>query len=100
MAKFSPIPDFTSDISSMAASLRIMKDIVEQLAGLRQGGSVGSPMMYIQSYEPVQSFQAKFRKGDLWISAENTNPAGTQVTSTGNLYYWTGYSWQKLTALV
>jgi len=100
MANFSSIPDFTTDIVSMAASLRIMKDVVEQLAGLRQGGSVGSPLMYIQSYEPVQSYQSKFRKGDLWISAENVNPAGSQVTSKGNLYYWTGYSWQQITFVV
>jgi hypothetical protein len=97
MPKFSAIPDFTNNLESMATSLRAMKDVVEQLAGLRQGASLGAPSIYMQSIEPRETSQNKFKKGDLWISAENTNRNAPNVTSEGNLYYWDGGVWRQLT---
>ncbi len=97
MPKFSAIPDFTNNIDSMATSLRAMKDVVEQLAGLRQGSSLGAPSIYMQTLEPKETTQTKFKKGDLWVSADNSFTNAAEVTSIGNLYFWNGAIWRQLT---
>ena len=78
------IPEF-NDLTSMAVALRAMKDIVEQLAGLRQGGSLGAPGIFVQPSMPVPARGISFRKKDLWIHSE------TNVMS-----YWTGAKWQAI----
>lgn len=97
MPKTNTIPDFGNDIASMATSLRAVKDIVEQLAGLRQDTSFGAPKVFIQPVEPKSSARVLLAPGDLWIDAERN--ANGITTSAGNLYYWDGWVWQKTAAV-
>lgn len=87
MPKFPAIPDFY-DLPSALQSLRAVKDIVEQLAGLRQGGSLGAPAVYLQSTPPIQTRGVVLTPGDFWI-----NPGPPAMLS-----YWTGSAWASTTA--
>lgn len=77
------IPEFTSEPESMATSLRVAKDILEDLTGQRRGQGVGVPRMFVQLERPLASAERKL--GDLWI-----NPVERK------LYFWDGRLWQPL----
>lgn len=68
MSKFATIPDFTDDPASIAQALRAAKDIVEQLAGLRQGSALAAPQMFIQENEPLSTGRLLLKDGDLWVN--------------------------------
>lgn len=92
MLKHTTIPDFDqNDTQSMATTLRAMKEIVETLAGLRQGQALGAPQMFIQSTAPTSVQNSRIRltvaaKGDLWIN-----------DSAGTISYFDGNKWVELT---
>lgn len=81
MSKFSAIPDVTDDPRSLAPAVRAMKDIVEQLSGLR-GGSASVPTLYVLPREPKQILDGRLRIRDLWIHSE------TNVMSWFNGEIW------------
>lgn len=81
--RYSAIPDFTSTPESMAATLRAMKDIVEELAGNRQGSALGAPSIYIQGFPPQEVQRLRLR--DLWINSE-----------TDVMHWWTGAEWRPI----
>jgi hypothetical protein len=60
---------------SMAAAVRALKDVVEQLAGLRQGEAI-SPKVFWQG-NPPEEVANQLRGGDLWINPEDNK-----------LYHW------------
>lgn len=90
MPKFNAIPDPGGTPENLLTAVRVIKDIVEQLAGLRQGASLGAPMMYMQVTEPRPTTQGTLNRGDLWVK---TSGEGA-ITSAGNLYYWDGLIWR------
>lgn len=85
MSKFPAIPEF-NDLQSAMTAMRAMKDIVEQLAGLRQGTSRGAPQIFVEASAPVSGRGVVLSPGDFWI--EPGPPA--------HLYYWTGSAWQRV----
>lgn len=85
MSKFPSIPEFTNSPQEMSTALRSMKQIVEQLAGLRQGASRGAPQIFVQTTAPTTRFAISYKEGDLWIN-----------TSNHTLNYWSGNKWQAL----
>jgi hypothetical protein len=87
VSKYPSIPDFNPTPDSMAAALRAVKDIVEQLAGIRQGEPRGSPMTFSQLTTPSPTNAV--RAGDLWL-----NP------STGAMSWWTGAQWATVVPIV
>jgi hypothetical protein len=86
MSKYPNIPDF-HDVDSMRGALRAMKDIVEQLAGQRQGEALGSPTMFVQSSAPRVTLGVTLRRGDLWVDE-----------SANRLYYYSGSVWKQIVA--
>ncbi len=85
MSKFPAIPEFTDDAQSMGITLRAVKDSVEQLTGKRQGQSLGSPSMFVQSFAPTPSSLTVLTRGDLWINE-----------SSNVMSYWNGSQWRQL----
>lgn len=85
MSKYPAIPEF-NDLQSALTAMRAMKDIVEQLAGLRQGASRGAPQIFLEAVAPVQGRGVVLSASDLWV--EPGPPA--------HIYYWTGTAWQRL----
>jgi hypothetical protein len=83
MSKFPTIPEFVNSPEEMSAALRAVKQVVEQLAGLRQGQSRGSPQVFVQATTPIPARNIVYRPGDLWIN-----------TSNNKLNFWTGSGWQ------
>lgn len=81
--RFPAIPDFTNEPHSMAASMRPMKEIVEQLGGLRKGVA-GASLTFVQGSKPMPVGALKFKTGDLWINPE-----------TNKLSWWTGVEWKQ-----
>lgn len=92
MPKYTTIPDFDqNDLSSVATTVRAMKDVVETLAGLRQGEALGAPQIFVQSTAPATRQTSRTQgvaaaKGDLWIND------GTKTFS-----YFDGTKWAELT---
>lgn len=92
MLKHTTIPDFDqNDTQSMATTVRAMKEIVETLAGLRQGEALGAPQIFIQSTAPAAVQNSRIRlttaaKGDLWIN-----------DSAKTFNYFDGTKWVELT---
>lgn len=92
MLKHTTIPDFDqNDLSSVATTVRAMKDIVETLAGLRQGEALGAPQIFIQPTAPASVQNSRIRlttaaKGDLWINE-----------TAGTISYFDGSKWVELT---
>ena len=68
------IPDFdASSLESVATAVRAMKDIVEVLAGLRQGEALGAPQMFVQDLTPgaltaQRNSAVPLTTGDLWVN--------------------------------
>jgi hypothetical protein len=83
MSKFPTIPEFTNSQEDMSAALRAIKQVVEQLAGLRQGESKGAPQVFVQSTAPSAALAISYKVGDFWIN-----------TSSNTLNYWSGNVWQ------
>ena len=69
MSRFTAIPDVTDDPKSLAPAVRAIKDIVEQLSGLR-GGLASVPSLYVMPREPKQILDGRLQTGDLWIHSE------------------------------
>jgi len=69
----------------MAATVRTLKFAVEILGGMRQGESVGSPLMYVQGNPPESRQRGTLRLGDLWLD-----------TDTDKLNYWNGNLWRQV----
>jgi len=84
VSKYPSIPDFY-DPDSMQTTVRALKDTVEQLAGLRQGGSLGAPSVYVQEIAPAETRGTVLQRGDVWVNSVTHAAA-----------YWTGSSWQLL----
>lgn len=89
MPKHPTIPDFDQTIPSMATALRAIKDVVEQLAGLRTDRP-GAPTVHVVPRAPRHTEIAPLKVGDLWISD------GGGVTPKGNVSYWDGVRWFPL----
>jgi hypothetical protein len=85
MSNLPTIPDFTDDAASIGTALRAMKQVVEIIAGQRQGPSFGAPQVFVQELEPVTSRVTSFKTGDLWVNILTTK-----------LFYWDGRLWQQL----
>lgn len=96
MPKFSAIPDFTNNIESMATTLRAMKDVVEQLGGLRQGENLGAPSMFVQMVAPKTTLRQTLKRGDLWVQTNPNDSGNGSNTLPGNLYYWDGSVWHEI----
>lgn len=71
MSNFPTIPDFTDEPASLSQALRAVKDIVEQLAGLRQGGSLSAPQMFIQDNEPMSTGRLLLKDADMWFTPQS-----------------------------
>lgn len=65
--------------------MRAVKESVEQLAGQRQGQSLGAPVIHVQPVAPPMSDRLLFKTGDLWIN-----------TLTNKMNFWTGTAWVAL----
>lgn len=94
MPKQNTIPDFDeSDLKSVATAVRAMKDIVEILAGLRQGEALGAPQMFVQPLTPgLVSARSRATtvapsNGDLWIDPD-----------TQTLAFFDGRQWNEILA--
>lgn len=83
MSRLPTIPEFVSTPEEMSAALRAVKQILEPLAGLRQGDSLGAPQVFVQALEPTLALALSYKAGDFWID-----------TSTNTLRYWNGTAWQ------
>jgi hypothetical protein len=80
VSKIAGIPDFVDgDPRSMSATLRVIKQTLDTLAGQRQDDSYGSPAIYVQTTEPIAG-RNKFETGDFWVN-----------TATKKLYYYDGF---------
>lgn len=86
MSNRASIPDFDENLTSMAAALRAMKDVVEQLGGHRQGDSLGAPVTFVQVKDPSTNARNRLRRGDLWV--KDATPV--------ELHFWTGTMWRQL----
>jgi hypothetical protein len=84
MSKYPNIPEF-GDVDGMMLAVRAMKDILEQMAGQRQGDALGAPTTYVQPSRPTLSRGVVLKKGDLWIDS-----------GTDRLYYWSGIAWRQV----
>ncbi len=71
----------------MAVALRAMKDIVEQVSGLRQGADLGAPKMFYQENAPASVGRLLLKVGDLWI-----------IPSSRRMRIWTGTLWTEIAA--
>lgn len=69
----------------MNAALRTVKMALEILGGLRQGQSLGAPVVFVQGAAPDDRLNTQLRIGDQWIN-----------TTTDRMYYWTGDVWKIL----
>lgn len=86
MSKITTIPDFNPSLpGSVAEAVRSLKQAVEILGGMRQGESVGSPLMFVQGSEPMITQRSALRTGDLWID-----------TTDDTMKYWSGEIWKPL----
>lgn len=85
MSRVPTIPDFAPVLEQHDATLRTIKQAIEILGGLRQGESVGAPLMFVQGYAPSQVATSIYRIGDLWID-----------TTTDTMKYWDGSIWKPL----
>ncbi len=84
MSRLPTIPEFVNTPQEMSAALRAVKQILEPIAGLRQGESLGAPQVFVQATQPSPTLARTFKAGDFWID-----------TSTNTLRYWTGTAWQS-----
>lgn len=80
----SSIPDPTSDIGSLVASVSALKQVVENLTGQRGGTAYGSPKIWVQVSPPTGAVV-----GDFWIHKQ-----------TNKLRFWDGANWQNVYASV
>lgn len=87
MSKYTSIPEFSSDVDSLAVTVRAIKDVVEQLAGIRIGASLGAPMIFVQGNEPLQGVDGNvLTRGDLWVNPE------TRAISFFDGSVWTAFT--------
>ena len=77
---FPSIPDPQSNVESLYASVRVMKQTVELLAG--QTGAVAPARVFVQSATP-----SPLASGDLWIDTSRNN----------KLLTWDGIDWRAVT---
>ena len=77
---FPSIPDPVADQDSMLASMRVMKQAIELLAGQR--GNVAPTRVFVQAAAPTAE-----RAGDIWINTSNTN----------KMLVWDGTDWRIVT---
>jgi hypothetical protein len=82
VSRFPAIPE-PSDLPSTIMAVRAMKDIVEQLAGQRQGNSLGAPQVFLQSTAPQPGARVVLGRGDIWFSDPGMS-------------YWDGQRWVQL----
>lgn len=85
MSDLNAIPDFQVDIESMATSMRVMKEAIEQLQGQRPGRGSGAPAAYLQLRSPSEDPKNILKVGDIWISSV-----------TGAMRYWDGRLFQPV----
>jgi len=88
VSNFPSIPDFADDPTSIAEALRATKDVVEQLAGLRQGESRGAPMIFTQEPPPAPP-GTPLKVGDLWVNSRTNIP-----------HWWSGTEWRETTVTI
>jgi hypothetical protein len=69
VSRYPTIPDFDETPESIANAVRAIKDVVEQLAALRQGEAI-SPKVFWQG-DPPEPVKNQLRGGDLWANPEN-----------------------------
>lgn len=87
MSRYPTIPDFIATTESMATALRAVKDVLEIIAGQRQGESFGAPSVFVQEQEPALQFRPLLKEGDFWIKPERKR-----------LHFWSGNEWVEVTA--
>jgi hypothetical protein len=85
MSKIPAIPDFTEDVQSIAAALRVVKQAIQVIGGQGVTQSLGAPEVFVQENEPKPSRLGVFKLGDLWV-----NPVSQK------LYFWDSRQWQSL----
>lgn len=88
MSKYPAIPEF-GDAATMVATVRAMKEIVEQLAGARTTGpgtSRGAPSVFVNEIAPSTLLDPTHKVGDLWIKP------GPPIA----LLYWAGTAWVQV----
>ena len=83
MSRLPSIPEFANTPDEIGNALRVTKQVVEQLAGQRQGESKGAPQVFVQPTEPSRALALNLKAGDLWID-----------TSSNVLRFWSGTAWQ------
>lgn len=69
----------------MGTALRSVKQILEIIAGQRQGESFGAPQIFVQSQTPSPVSRGTNKTGDLWIN-----------TTNDTMNYWNGTAWKPL----
>jgi hypothetical protein len=84
VSRYPSVPDFIGTADSLEPAVRAMKDTIEQLAGQRQGQSLGAPVVFVQPLEPSVP-PLLLKRGDQWINDQ-----------THTMAYWTGQRWQAL----
>lgn len=77
---FPSIPDPQSTVESLYASVLVMKQTIELLAG--QTGAVAAARVFVQSATP-----SPLASGDLWIDTARNN----------KLLMWDGVDWRTVT---
>lgn len=81
MSKVYPsIPDPQPTLDSLSETVRILKQVVEILAGQRPGGA--AVRVFIQAATPTA-----LGTGDIWIDTLNNSV----------IRYWNGNQWTKIT---
>jgi hypothetical protein len=76
VSKFPSIPDPLATIEGLQATVLAMKQIIEQLLGLR--GDTAVPLVYIQAEVPTQP-----QRNEFWFHNQ-----------TNKLYVYDGRDWQ------
>lgn len=77
---FPAIPDPVADQDSMLASMRVMKQAIELLAGHR--GNVAPTRVFVQATAPSAE-----RAGDIWVNTGSNN----------KMLVWDGSAWRAVT---
>lgn len=79
------IPEFSDDPKTLETALRVVKELLEDLAGQRPGNSLGAPSIYIQPTAPTSQGNQLARK-DIWIQE-----------GSGKIHYFDGRLWRDVT---
>jgi len=83
VSNLNTIPTPTPDLDSLVTSVRIMKELLEDITGQRRGQGQGCPRMFLQQQQPDTRTGDQLKPGDLWV-----NPI------TREMRFWEGRLWE------